>query len=61
MTPCARGCCFTGMQVCGKQRTCSCHVDERRPPPRGSDATRHKDPTAEQAIRNIMNTQRRKK
>jgi len=58
MTPCARGCCFTGLQVCARQRTCNCHADERRPPPRGSDSKRWRDPTAEQAIRNI---ERRKK
>jgi len=59
MTPCARGCCFTGLQVCARKRACLCHADERRPPPRGSDARKYADPTADQAIRNITNERRK--
>jgi hypothetical protein len=54
VTKCARGCCFTGLNVCGKQRACLCHVDDLKPPPKGSDARSHNDPTANEAIRNIM-------
>lgn len=65
MTPCARGCCWTAFQVCAKARECDCHpkplpewlgtkTDE--PPLRLG----HKDPTANQAIGNVMSGQQRK-
>jgi hypothetical protein len=53
VTPCARGCCWTPL-ACARQRACLCHVEDLKPPPKGSDSKRYSDPTATQAIRNIM-------
>lgn len=54
MSPCARGCCFTGLQVCAKARSCACHWDERRPGSRSNGTVTYRDPTAEQAVSNVM-------
>ena len=55
MTPCARSCCWVPMAgVCARNRTCACHWDERKPAGRNHSAAVHSDPTANQAIRNVM-------
>lgn len=62
MTPCAKGCCFTGLQVCGRQRKCACHaLDQPRTEPRGSDAQPYRDPTSREAIRNIEQQRKKRK
>lgn len=53
MTPCARGCCWTPYS-CAANRSCACHWDERKPGGQVGSAVVHKDPTADQAIRNVM-------
>lgn len=59
MTPCARGCCWVPMAgVCAKDRSCACHWDERRPARNSPNV--HSDPTANQAIGNVMREQRGK-
>jgi len=54
MTPCARACCWTP-HCCGKAYSCACHWDDRRPAAvkGGADAT-YRDPTAAEAIGNVM-------
>lgn len=58
MSPCARGCCWTPT-ICARQRDCPCHWEERKPRNRGTDTNTHPDPTATQAIRNIMKERRK--
>jgi hypothetical protein len=55
MTPCARGCCFTGLQVCARTYSCKCHWLDRRPAAvkGGADRT-YRDPVANEAIANVM-------
>jgi hypothetical protein len=52
---CARGCCFTGLSVCARAYSCKCHWASQRPTrtPGGADRT-YRDPTANQAIGNVM-------
>ena len=52
MTPCHRGCCWTPFS-CATNRSCTCHEDEQSGGRRGIAYT-HADPTASQAIGNIM-------
>lgn len=58
MTPCARSCCWNPW-TCSKNRTCSCHWDERKPGGRNNGGTVYSDPTAQQAVRNVMKEERR--
>jgi hypothetical protein len=51
---CARGCCWTAFQVCSKARTCACHWDEHKPSSRTNGTNTYADPTANQAVRNVM-------
>ena len=61
MTPCARGCCWTGLNVCARNRTCACHWDDTRPAPvRGGALATYRDPTAAEAIGNIERERRGK-
>jgi hypothetical protein len=55
MTSCARGCCWTAFQVCARNQTCSCHWGDwlTAPVSGGADRT-YRDPTANQAIGNVM-------
>jgi hypothetical protein len=59
---CARGCCYTGLGVCARQRVCDCHWGEAAPARTagGADAT-YNDPTARQAIANVMKQERNTK
>jgi hypothetical protein len=60
MTPCARGCCWTGLRVCAKARACSCHWGDwltTQPTNNGAVGSR-RDPTGNQAIRNVMREQK---
>lgn len=55
MKPCARGCCWTPMAgVCALNRSCRCHWDERKPGGRNNGTNTYSDPTANQAVRNVM-------
>ena len=56
MTPCARGCCWVPMPgVCAKARDCPCHWEDKRPARvSGGAAGVHRDPTANEAIANVM-------
>jgi hypothetical protein len=53
MTPCSRSCCWTP-HACAKARTCACHWDERKPSSRTNGTNTYSDPTANQAVRNVM-------
>ncbi len=54
MTTCARGCCYTGLQVCARNRSCACHWAEMAPASvKGGALATYRDPTASQAIHNI--------
>jgi hypothetical protein len=54
MNPCARGCCWSPYS-CALDRSCACHWDERKPSlAAGNTAGRHRDPTANEAINNVM-------
>ena len=59
MTVCGRGCCYTGLQVCARAYDCRCHWEDRKPAKEPGDGRRHKDPTANEAIRNIMKGNRK--
>lgn len=66
MTSCARGCCFTGLQVCARSYTCACHptpLTEWLGTRADEPAVRrtHADPTGNQAVNNIMRQQRKGK
>ena len=58
MSPCARGCCWTPFS-CASARTCACHWEDKKPAPRGSDSRKFSDPTANEAIRNVMKENRK--
>lgn len=61
MTPCARSCCWVPMAgVCAKARTCPCHWDERAHGGLAGTAGTHRDPTANEAIGNVMKERRGK-
>jgi len=45
--------------VCAKARNCPCHRDDRKPA--RNSANVHRDPTAQQAIANIMRERKRRK
>jgi hypothetical protein len=61
VTSCGRGCCFTGLQVCARAYTCACHWEDRRPAAiKGGAAGVHRDPTANEAIHNVMRDKRGK-
>lgn len=56
MTTCARGCCWVPMAgICAHAYFCACHWDDRRPAAikGGADRT-YRDPTAAEAIGNVM-------
>ena len=57
MTPCTRGCCWTGLQVCGKKRECDCHwgdwLNVAAQNANNGAVTTYRDPTSHEAIRNI--------
>jgi hypothetical protein len=57
MTPCARGCCWTPYG-CAQARNCACHWDQRAPSRNSPNV--HADPTANQAIGNVMKEMRGK-
>ena len=57
MTPCARGCCWSPFS-CAKERSCACHWDERKPTSRSNGTVTYRDPTAEQAVSNVMKERR---
>lgn len=61
MTTCARGCCYTGLEVCAHAYSCACHWEARIPAAvkGGADAT-YRDPTAQEAIANVMRTRKGK-
>lgn len=59
MTPCARSCCWTP-HCCALNRTCRCHADERKPASRNDGGTNYNDPTASQAVHNVMKERRGK-
>lgn len=40
--------------VCALNRACSCHWEERKPTSRNNGGTVYSDPTANQAVRNVM-------
>lgn len=67
MSPCQRGCCWSPY-ACAKQRECACHsptLAQWLGAPVPDNVTpirlRHKDPTANKAIHNVMRERRRKK
>lgn len=53
MTPCSRSCCWTPFS-CATDRSCACHWDERKPNSRTNGTVTYNDPTATQAVRNVM-------
>lgn len=62
MTSCARSCCWVPMAgVCARNRSCACHWDDQRPATvkGGADRT-YRDPTAAEAIGNVMKGMRGK-
>jgi len=65
MTPCARGCCWTPMAgVCARSHACACHpqaLDNWLGTPTTEPTNRlgHRDPTANQAIGNVMRARRK--
>lgn len=61
VTHCSRGCCFTGLSVCARAYSCKCHFDDQRPAAvkGGADRT-YADPTAREAIGNVMKESRGK-
>lgn len=61
MTPCARGCCWTAFQVCSRQRDCRCHWGDwlTTAATNNGAVITHRDPTANQAIGNIMKERKR--
>lgn len=65
MTPCARGCCWSPYG-CAKANTCDCHptpitewLGTKTDEPHVK--LTHRDPTANQAVGNIMRAQRKGK
>lgn len=62
MTPCARGCCWVPMAgVCARNRSCACHWADARPAMvSGGALATYPDPTANQAIGNVMKERRGK-
>jgi hypothetical protein len=53
MRPCARGCCWSPFG-CALARACSCHFGEQRPTLKGGAEATYRDPTANEAIGNVM-------
>lgn len=58
-SPCARGCCYTGLQVCARAYSCACHQEAltgwlHAPTTEAPVRLGHRDPTANQAIGNVM-------
>lgn len=58
MSPCARGCCWSPYS-CALDRTCACHWDERRATSRNNGTNTYSDPTATQAVHNVMKATRK--
>lgn len=59
MTPCARSCCWTPFS-CASGRSCACHWDERKPASRTNGTVTYRDPTANEAVNNIMRERKKK-
>lgn len=60
MSPCARGCCWTPT-LCARQRDCACHWEDKKPRTRTNGTNTYSDPTANEAVRNVMKAQERRK
>ena len=58
MTVCGRGCCWNPWG-CSLAYDCRCHWEDRKPAKEPGDSYRHADPTAQQAIRNIMKARKK--
>ena len=62
MTPCTRGCCWSPYG-CAKARECSCHwgdwLHTAAAQANNGAVTTYRDPTANQAVNNIMRKQRK--
>lgn len=62
LSPCARGCCWTPFG-CAKPSECKCHWGDclLTTPQNNGPVTTYRDPTSNQAIRNITRNERRPK
>lgn len=58
MTTCARGCCWNPYG-CAHAYSCACHWDDRRPASRTNGTVTYADPTATQAVHNVMKERKR--